>query len=736
MEGYEEALNRNEVFYFDTEEEAQSFAEGSWKDFNSADAEADRFFKERGQDYLSYKSAFDTYDSTMDAIEFIDTAPLEYKDLTEEQKALYEDYYIDGKKRSDLNNIKSDLQKSADTLMPIVNDPELRTIREDFTDYMQDKFSDIAADAVKSNFLSKQLINDINATSLEYFGLDAEKLKNYTPSNEQEKQIQDLILTAQQDIKNMQQEAANQYEVAETFYDAKFDKSVHQEWVEGWEATSNSWKQGIERGRAAEEILKMSLGLVDIEDDATLEEVATSVIEHLQNAETGKMGRATYRYHSSRNFQEIWNEFSNNPKGAIELAGEFAANSFSQMLPYGVKILALGTAAGAATGATIGATGFLGGATGIVTTAAGARIGASQGFRSAFSAVSLAMEYTNSVLEAVSNQGYDPLNSEELKEAFKNDEVWREGAEIGFKRGIPIAVIDLLAGQVAGRVFKVGSVAGKGAKLAAQVGERIVFDPLSEATGELAAQIVAGQEIDGKEIFAEAWGGFGSKAPLAAVNLALDLRGKNNVYLANRLADINFMAKEKSSDTRISKWANNMERLGKISSEQNQRIQENIGLRREAKSLLGVGQRGFNLPASKSGSAVQARMMELLAAREELTSTTNRKEVFRENIKEINTELSELAKTKKLRPKYETATQEQIQSGNLFNQGFQANLTGLVERTQASSTDIRTAIKKYAINGKAYNRADFLQRVGDMTLKNLKKSNLTIIEDPEVRKYC
>ena len=87
-------------------------------------------------------------------------------------------------------------------------------------------------------------------------------------------------------------------------------------------------------------------------------------------------------------------------------------------------------------------------------------------------------------------------------------------------------------------------------------------------------------------------GGLGNNTSNMAINLALEVRAKNDLELATNLSNINFMSRELSSDSKISAWANNMERLGKIDAETNQRIQENVGLRKTARELLRTGQFG------------------------------------------------------------------------------------------------------------------------------------------------
>ena len=66
-----EISKRGELFYFDDEKEANEFAQGSWKDVSNVDAEADRFFAERGYDYLSMKNQIEEYEDARDKVFFI-----------------------------------------------------------------------------------------------------------------------------------------------------------------------------------------------------------------------------------------------------------------------------------------------------------------------------------------------------------------------------------------------------------------------------------------------------------------------------------------------------------------------------------------------------------------------------------------------------------------------------------------------------------------------------------------
>ena len=90
-----------------------------------------------------------------------------------------------------------------------------------------------------------------------------------------------------------------------------------------------------------------------------------------------------------------------------------------------------------------------------------------------------------------------------MLKGLSDEKVWKEGSDRGLKRGIPIAIVDFMGLSLAGRVFKTGRVASRGRKVAAQVGERMAFDPAVEGIGELSAQVISGQKIDGKEIVLE-----------------------------------------------------------------------------------------------------------------------------------------------------------------------------------------------------------------------------------------
>lgn len=704
-QAYEEALKRGEVFEFDTEQEAIDFAEGSWKDVNTLDYQANKFYKDKGLDYNTYKKQYDRYEDLMNTVEFLKKGPYLKEDLSDAQKEEFGSFYVNGRKRNDYGTVIQELEDEADKLRPSVNASEFRQVREDFDLELEKGYQEKAGVAIAANKEAKAFREEVDLVSLQTFGVMGEDLKKLKAETPEEQNTLNALITQYEESKAVSEEAANKYEVAKSWFDAKADKNARDSYVSNWSAVSNAWDKGLANGNVGNEILKMSLGLKDLDDDADTKEVASAIIKYLEEAETGKMGRAESRYHQARGFSEAWDVFKDDPG---ELALAFAANSIGQMLPYGWKIISGSTATGAGTGAVVGS--VVPGAG----TAAGAVTGAGYGLRTGFAATNVALEYTNAVMEAARKK-YNVQDPEQLILALQDEEVWAEGKEVGLKRGLTIGVIDFLSAGLAGRVFKVGgSLASPVKRVALGATERVVFDPATEMIGEAAAQVVAGQELSITEIMAEGIGGIGSQAPMAAVNVYLDGRAKNNVDIGNKLSSIDGIAMESASDSRISSWANNMESLGKISSEQNQRIQENVGLRREARELLNVGN-GRNIFSSNTSSDVETRLMELLAARDELSSTPNRQNVFSSTISEINAEISEIATTKKLRPENERT---QLAGAGVFG--------------QSTDTDIRGQIQKYKINGKSLTKEQFLAELNKMSPNKLMKSTIGVENDEEV----
>jgi hypothetical protein len=699
-EAVKRARERGEVFDFNTDKEAKAFAKGSWKDVSPVDLEADKFYKARGIDYMSNKKTYDEYIKVRDMVDFLEKG---YAGGPEAKK--YPNLVINGKMRSDTDKLIEKYKKQEEALRGQVFDSgfitegKVEKAREDFDLYLDKKSNLVAQEAAKINADAKKQKADIDVKSLNSFGVSIDKINTVVPKNSEDAALKDELVKNYQDLKLTQDYAAKKYENAKTYFDAKANKQIQGEFEDNWSGFSNAVSDAYKNGNAAQQILAFTLGIKDVNSKTDKEEAARIIVDNLTN-QSGKQSRVMSRWQQASGAAEGFDVFLDNP---FELALTMAGTSLSQILPYGMKIVAGSTAVGAGTGAAIGSTGFLAGPTGIVSTPGGAIAGAVQGFRTGMAATSLAMEYTNSVLDVMREKGYDVNDPNQVAEGLSDDAVWAQGSERGIKRGIPIAVVDYLSGNLAGKVFKPTSIlASRAAKVGTQVAERAIFDPLAEATGELAAQVSAGQKVDWKEISAEALGGLGNNSSNMAINTYRGIKNNSNLEIANKLTDASFVGTESASDSRISSWANNMHQLGKIDADTNQRIQENVGLKRDAREALSVGEN-----KNKIKPAVLVRTMELMSAKEELTSSTNRREIYSDKIKEINQELAVIADTKELAPEESS-----------------------VDLSKTLGTT-KKGVAEYMIDGVRYTKEQFIEKTEGMTARRLLRSALGVKNDQE-----
>ena len=95
-------------------------------------------------------------------------------------------------------------------------------------------FRRLEEEAVAANASAKYIDNELETKSLAEFGVTIDELPNYNPTDEQEAEMKDAILTsykASKDVKNM---AADKYEVSSTYLSGKFDENLRGELVDNY----------------------------------------------------------------------------------------------------------------------------------------------------------------------------------------------------------------------------------------------------------------------------------------------------------------------------------------------------------------------------------------------------------------------------------------------------------------------------------------------------------------------
>ena len=621
------------------------------------------------------------------------------KKLSPEEAIKYS-YLLNGNNlRPDLESYVQKRQQQKNELYAQVedrtffNDGKAQTTFEDFDVYLNKKSDESKKKAEETNKIAKQKYEELNAVSLEAFGIPATQLMTYKPKTQDEVNVINDIKQRMSAVVELQKVAAERYYASSTFFDSKLNKAARNEYDENMAAWWSEFNSAWSRGEAGAQLMNTIMGVNSVEEAGQL------ISEAMQDAEGGTRSRAFQTYMSSgallagdeRAAKAFWSD-------PFEITANLVATSLAQLLPIGLRIVPATTLSGAGIGAGISAA-----STGGLGTIGGAVSGGKYGFQTGMEMANFAMEYTNSFFEAAHEKGYDVKDPEQFVKAWDDDAVWNQTNNIGIRRGLAIGGVGLMSSSLAGKVFKVSKLASKAQKVGTFVAERAVFDPLMEGAGELLAQEWSTGTYDLKEIEGEMMGGIGNNAISAGFNIATSSLKNTNIDYANTLTDISAVAEESASDERISNWAANMRRLGQIDAETEQRIQRNVGLRRESKDLLSVGDNG---KLASRDSKLQSRMMELMAARDEMSSTNNRREVYRNYIAQVNEELREIAETKKLR-----APENAV------------NLSTMNAPTSAPG------MPKYSINGRSMTKENFMDSVAKMSKSRYMRSRIVVDND-------
>lgn len=170
--------------------------------------------------------------------------------------------------------------------------------------------------------------------------------------------------------------------------------------------------------------------------------------------------------------------------------------------------------------------------------------------------------------------------------------------------------------------------------------------------------------------------------------------------MANIFGDIGKISTLHHSDESIMKWADQMEKLGRIDEDAANRIKQNVGLRGSAMKLLNVG-RTADSPALDAKTTT--RLMDLLYAQQEL-SQDGVKTAMAETLGAVNAEIAYIAKNKTI------PAAEQAQIDNI-----------VAERHAPMPT--------YSIDGGQYTKANFLKAITKMQPADLLEADIEVGND-------
>lgn len=196
-------------------------------------------------------------------------------------------------------------------------------------------------------------------------------------------------------------------------------------------------------------------------------------------------------------------------KNPASIIAELTGESMSALVQYGASRIGAGAALGAGLGSVVPGIG----------TASGAGGGALVGMADS----SLGLEYSGKFIESLQEQGIDVSNADALKKAFENDEIISKARSSALKKGIPIAIFDLISGGIAGKIVTkpAKSLVGKIGQSAAEFGVQAAMG----GAGELSGQLASGEQINPSAIIAEMVGELGT-TPIEVSNALLTFNKK------------------------------------------------------------------------------------------------------------------------------------------------------------------------------------------------------------------
>ena len=264
--------------------------------------------------------------------------------------------------------------------------------------------------------------------------------------------------------------------------------------------SKNIYSRAIERGLASgasTDILNISA------DESGIDYNRLAELQRMQ--QDAKTSKAFDEWHKNPTFEN----FAKNPIGII---AEMSLESLTAMYYHGSSRVAAGIATGAAAGSVI--------------PGAGTAVGAGYGVMAGMGLTSLNLEFSGQILEGIAAAGYDTSSAEDLKKAFADKKLIDKLKIEGYKKGIPVALFDMLSMGVAGKIATkagttvIGKILGGAGELAMQAGTGMA----GEAAGQLA---VSGKLTSMADIYAEGMGELGPGVVETAFGVVQE-NAKNN----------------------------------------------------------------------------------------------------------------------------------------------------------------------------------------------------------------
>ena len=330
----------------------------------------------------------------------------------------------------------------------------------------------------------------------------------------------------------------------------------------------NNVKSGWSSGKINSTIMSELYGGIDMDNPEDAAKVAQLVAAEKAYQQGLLNSRVYEEYLNSDTVAEQMRLLSQNP---VEVVMALFGNSMSQLVGSGKKIFMPTVGGGAA----------IGGASGGVP---GAVVGAKYGLMSWTAMAGFGMEYGNAYLDIMQENGIDLTDGEAVEKALMNPEIQSQAREKGVKRGIPIALANLMSAKAASMMVK--PLASGRQQFTRYLGSQFGVQPGFEAGGEIAAQATAGEDISLTEAFNEAVGGIGGTSQNFAFEVFKNSTNYSSVNLANKLTNLDNMVSGKYEGDQVIKFVDRLKKKKLIDETKANKILENSQLYEDAKNKL------------------------------------------------------------------------------------------------------------------------------------------------------
>lgn len=271
----------------------------------------------------------------------------------------------------------------------------------------------------------------------------------------------------------------------------KYEKATPGEYAQSIdEIVVNAINRGIAQGEQAN-ALTAARGIADetgvVVDGPTPRDIAT-----ISNTERRKQYYPTSEeyaeFNNAPDFSSALLTFVKNP---VKIFTELSLESLSALAKHGLPRMAAGAAIGSVAGLPGAGTGMVAG------------LGVS----------SLNLEYSSKMLEALADNKVDISDPKQLSHAFEDKELISKIRSDALKKGVPIALFDMVSAGLAGRT--VAKPAKTLIKKALQVASEVGTQSALGGGGELAGEVVSGEDINAPAILGEMVGEMGGAHKIA-----------------------------------------------------------------------------------------------------------------------------------------------------------------------------------------------------------------------------